>query len=57
MKEYRKEFYAEGQLFFFLKAHNYSTYYGCGLANMTSKEYQMPLPDNEKIFGNNSTTK
>lgn len=57
MKEYRKEYYAEGQLFFFLKAHNYTTYYGCGVANMTSKEYQMPLPDNEKIFGNNSTTK
>ena len=57
MKEYRKEYYAEGHLFYFLKAHNYSTYYGCGIANMTSKEYQMPLPDNEKIFGNNSTTK
>ena len=55
MKEYRKEYYAEGQLFFFLKAHHYTTYYGCGVANMTSKEYQMPLPDNEKIFGNNTT--
>ena len=55
MKEYRKEYYAEGQLFFFLKDHHYTTYYGCGVANMTSKEYQMPLPDNEKIFGNNTT--
>ena len=55
MKEYRKEYFAEGQLFYFLKAHHYTTYYGCGVSNMTSKEYQMPLPDNEKIFGNNTT--
>ena len=32
MKEYRKEYFAEGQLFYFLKAHNYSTYYGFHLA-------------------------
>ena len=55
MKEYRKEYFAEGQLFYFLKAHHYTTYYGCGVSNMTSKEYQMPLPDNENIFGNNTT--
>lgn len=54
MKEYRKEYFAEGQLFYFLKNHAYSRYYGCNVDGMTAKQYQMPLPDNEKIFGNNS---
>lgn len=54
MKEYRKEYFAEGQLFFFLKSHAYSTYYGCGVKKMTTKQYQIPLPDNEIIFGNNT---
>lgn len=54
MKEYRKEYFAEGQLFYFLKAHNYSTYYGCGIETMTEAHYQMTLPDDEYIFGNNS---
>ena len=53
MKEYRKEYFAEGQLFYFLKAHNYSTYYGCGIETMTEAHYQT-LPDDEYIFGNNS---
>lgn len=54
MKEYRKEYFAEGQLFYFLKAHHYSTYYGCGVEAMTEAHYQMTLPDDEYIFGNNS---
>lgn len=53
MKEVRKEYFAEGQLFYYLKAHNYSYYYGCGVKEMTDKEYQISIPDNEKIFGNN----
>lgn len=52
MKEYRKEYFAEGQLFYFLKAHNYSTYYGCGVETMTEKQYQLTLPADEYIFGN-----
>ncbi len=52
MKEYRKEYFAEGQLFYFLKAHNYKTFKGCPLNDMTGK-YQWPLPDNETIFGKN----
>ncbi len=54
MKEYRKEYFAEGQLFYFLKAHNYSTYFGCDVEMMTEAHYQMTLPDDEYIFGNNS---
>ena len=34
MKEYRKEYFAEGPLFYFLKAHNYSTYYGLSLIHI-----------------------
>lgn len=53
MKEYRKEYFGEGQLFYFLKSHGYSTYIGCGIKEMTSKQYQIPMPDAEFIFGNN----
>ena len=52
MKEYRKEYFAEGQLFFFLKAHNYKTFKGCPVNDMTGN-YKWPLPDNETIFGKN----
>ena len=54
MKEYRKEFFAEGKLFFFLKAHAYETWLGCGVKSMTKKQYQLPLPDDETIHGNNN---
>lgn len=54
MKEYRKEYFAEGQLFYFLKAHNYSSYHGCDVEVMTEAHYRMTLPDDEYIFGNNS---
>ena len=54
INEIMKEYFAEGQLFYFLKAHNYSTYYGCGIETMTEAHYQMTLPDDEYIFGNNS---
>lgn len=54
MKEYRKEYFAEGQLFYYLKAHDYQYYYGCGVKVMTDKEYQPKRPDNEQIFGNNN---
>ncbi|WP_025880980.1 RagB/SusD family nutrient uptake outer membrane protein [Segatella baroniae] len=54
MKEYRKEYFGEGQLFYFLKAHAFTTYRGCGVKEMTAKQYQIPLPDAESIFGNNT---
>ena len=52
MKEYRKEFYAEGKLFYFYKLHNYVTYEGTPLKDVRDK-YRWPLPDDEIIFGNN----
>lgn len=53
MKEYRKEFFSEGQLFYFYKRHNYTTFPYCVKENMANF-YQWPLPDNEITFGNNN---
>lgn len=50
MKEYMKEFYGEGQLFYYYKKHNYKTFYNCPLEDVRSK-YKIPLPDDELIFG------
>lgn len=54
MKEVRKEYFGEGQLFFFLKAHAYEWYIGAEIKNMGEKQYKMPLPDNEHVFGKTS---
>lgn len=52
MKEYQKEYYGEGQLFYFYKRNNYKTFFHCPISTgMTSTEYVFPLPDNEIIYG------
>ena len=54
MHDLRKEYLAEGQLFYYLKAHNFKTFEGCLFADgMKVEHYQWVLPDNETIFGNN----
>ena len=50
-KEYRKEFYGEGQLFYFYKRHGYSTFLHCPTNNMTESNYMFSWPDNETLFG------
>lgn len=52
-KEYRKEFYAEGQYFFFLKSHGCTDFVlrPSGLTAMTENQYVFPLPDDEKEYG------
>lgn len=50
-KEYRKEFYGEGQLFFFYKRHGYPTFLHCPLNNMVEANYMFSWPDNESLFG------
>lgn len=50
-KEYRKEFYGEGQLFFFYKRHGYETFLHCPLDKMTEKNYMFSWPENETLFG------
>ena len=56
MKEYLKEYYGEGQLFFFYKRFAFTDFPGCPLDNNESmaSHYQMPIPDDEFIFGNNN---
>lgn len=50
-KEYRKDFYGEGQLFFFYKRHYYRSFLHCPLREMTEKNYVFNLPENEILFG------
>lgn len=50
-KEYRKEFYGEGQLFFFYKRHAYQTFLHCPVKRMTEENYMFSWPENEILFG------
>lgn len=55
LKEYQKEYYGEGQLFYFYKRHFYRNFFNCRLpGEMQSEHYVPQIPDNEKIFGNNN---
>ena len=48
--EYSKEFFAEGQFFYFLKRYEEKTFYR-SVVEMTKSEYVFPLPDNEIEYG------
>lgn len=50
-KEYRKEFYGEGQLFFFYKRHAYKSFLDQPMVNMTEANYMFNWPENEVLFG------
>lgn len=50
-KEYRKEFYGEGQLFYFYKRHGYQTFLHCPIENMNESNYMFSWPENEVLFG------
>lgn len=50
-KEYRKEFYQEGQLFFYYKRKNIDRIAGYG-QDMTAREYVLPRPNDELEFNN-----
>ncbi|MGE8430475.1 MAG: RagB/SusD family nutrient uptake outer membrane protein [Sphingobacterium sp.] len=52
-KEYRKDFYAEGQLWYYYKRKNYSTLQNTVGGTMDNSKYVFPLPDNEIEFGLN----
>lgn len=54
LKEYQKEFYAEGQLFFYYKRTNATTMlFKTGTATMTPAMYVVPIPDAELQFNPN----
>ena len=47
--EYRKDFYAEGQYFHFLKLHEMSTYLNCPIASgMTARQYVFRCPTQKR---------
>ena len=48
----RKEFYGEGQLWFFYKRQGYKTFQFCPITNMTEARYRFPIPDDETVLGN-----
>lgn len=50
-KEYRKEFYGEGQLFFFYKRHGYSSFLHCPVKEMAESNYMFSWPEDEVLFG------
>ncbi len=50
--EYRKEFYAEGQYFYFLKTHGIvGELVHCSEVILGEEQFVFPLPDNEKEYG------
>lgn len=49
--EYRKEFYAEGQYFYFLKNHAIKNFYNSPYNDFGKQQYVFPLPDAEKEYG------
>ena len=51
MKEYQKEFYGEGQLFYFYKRQNYQTFFGLPSGVDITAKYKLPLPGDEITFG------
>lgn len=53
MREYRKEFFGEGQLFFFYKRHNYRTFFNAPPNLDIRQYYVMPMHNDEVSFGNN----
>lgn len=50
-KEYRKEFYAEGQCFYFLKRNKFPSFVNSPIDNFGAKQYVFPRPDEEIEFG------
>ena len=51
-KEYRKEYYGEGQYFWFLKAHGLTgTLPHCTEVKLVEEHFVFPLPDNEVQYG------
>lgn len=50
-REFRKEFYAEGQTFFFYKRNFFRTFAGCPVAEMQMSNYIFDIPEDEYVYG------
>lgn len=51
-KEYRKEFYAEGQLWYYYKRKEFKKFQFSPIKEMKEEHYRFSLPDDEITFGN-----
>ncbi len=49
-KEYRKEFYGEGQMYFFYKRLGYTKLTWPAVKNITWDDLQLPIPDSQLLF-------
>lgn len=49
-KEYRKDFFGEGQMYFFYKRLNYKTYTWPMAYNLPANAYAVPKPDSQTVF-------
>lgn len=49
-KEYRKEFYGEGQLYHFYKRHNYAAFTWPAALTVEPENLKLPLPDSQLLF-------
>lgn len=49
-KEYRKEFFGEGQMFFYYKRLNYTSYSWPTSFTLPQKAYILPLPKSQTVF-------
>lgn len=55
MKEYSKEYYGEGQLFWFYKRWAYRYFYKCPFTDgMKDENFTPQIPDDEYFFGDNN---
>lgn len=49
-KEYRKDFYGEGQMFFFYKRLNYTRFMWPVPKDIASASYKLPIPQSQQMF-------
>jgi hypothetical protein len=49
-KEYRKEFYGEGQMFFFYKRLGYTTFTWPVSKSVSEAGYKLPIPESQTVF-------
>lgn len=49
-KEYRKDFYGEGQMFFFYKRLGYDTFLWPTSKEVTFDNYRLPIPETQAVF-------
>ena len=52
-QEYRREFYGEGQMFYYYKRNNYTSIPNCkvDISNRLEEVYVLPIPEDEENYG------